>query len=107
MARLEHPLVDRCRTITVAPALTHRRQPKAPYIRESRRIRAVTTVTEHDVALATAGAEGIARYQDSIGVGSYRIDLHPQPAATTTSTWAASPSRSPSARCCPSASAIS
>ena len=28
MARLEHPLVDRCRTITVAPALTHHRQPK-------------------------------------------------------------------------------
>jgi hypothetical protein len=28
MARLDHPLVDRCRTITVAPALTHRRQRK-------------------------------------------------------------------------------
>jgi hypothetical protein len=28
MARLDHPLVDRCRTITVTPALTHRRQPK-------------------------------------------------------------------------------
>jgi hypothetical protein len=28
MARLEHPLVDRSCTITVAPALTHRRQPK-------------------------------------------------------------------------------
>ncbi len=26
MTRLDHPLVDRCRTITVAPALTHRRQ---------------------------------------------------------------------------------
>src|SRR5215218_3609794 len=28
MARLDYPLVDRCRTITVAPALTHRRQRK-------------------------------------------------------------------------------
>ena len=28
MARLDQPLVDRYRTITVAPALTHRRQPK-------------------------------------------------------------------------------
>jgi hypothetical protein len=28
MARLDQPLVDRCGTITVAPALTHRRQPK-------------------------------------------------------------------------------
>jgi hypothetical protein len=28
MARLEQPLVDRCGTITVAPALTHRRQRK-------------------------------------------------------------------------------
>jgi hypothetical protein len=50
---------------------------KAPYIRESRRIRAVTTVTEHDVALATAGPKGRARCHDSVGVGSYRIDLHP------------------------------
>jgi hypothetical protein len=28
MTRLDHPLVDRCRTITVAPALTHGRQLK-------------------------------------------------------------------------------
>jgi hypothetical protein len=28
---------------------------KTPYVRESRRIRAVTTVTEHDVAVTTAG----------------------------------------------------
>src|SRR4029450_11392294 len=27
MARLDQPLIDRCRTISVAPALTHRRQP--------------------------------------------------------------------------------
>jgi DNA-binding LacI/PurR family transcriptional regulator len=50
---------------------------KAPYVRESRRIRAVTTVTERDVALATVGPDGGTRYQDAVGVGSYRIDLHP------------------------------
>jgi hypothetical protein len=50
---------------------------KAPYIRESRRIRAVTTVTEHDVALTIAGPKVRTRYHDSVGVGSYRIDLHP------------------------------
>ena len=50
---------------------------KMPYVRESRRIRAVTTVTEHDVAVTTAGSHGSTPRHDSVGVGSYRIDLHP------------------------------
>ena len=50
---------------------------KAPYIRESRRIRALTTVTENDVSLAVVGPRGGTRYPDSVGVGAYRIDLHP------------------------------
>ncbi|NUP51605.1 MAG: FAD-dependent oxidoreductase [Catenulispora sp.] len=50
---------------------------KAPYIRESRRIKAVTTVTEHDVAIDLVGPHGGTRYRDSVGVGGYRIDLHP------------------------------
>ncbi|TNC24110.1 FAD-dependent oxidoreductase [Amycolatopsis alkalitolerans] len=50
---------------------------KAPYIRESRRIEAVRTVTENDVSLAVRGERGATRYADSVGVGSYRIDLHP------------------------------
>jgi FAD dependent oxidoreductase len=50
---------------------------KTPYVRESRRIRAVTTVTEHDVAVTTAGSSGRTPRHDSVGVGSYRIDLHP------------------------------
>jgi hypothetical protein len=58
---------------------------KYPYIRESRRIRAVFTVTEEHVG---ATARGIARgapglgepFLDSVGVGSYRIDLHPSTA---------------------------
>jgi hypothetical protein len=39
----------------------------APYIREARRIRAETTILEH----------GPVRYEDSVGIGAYRIDLHP------------------------------
>lgn len=50
---------------------------KAAYVREARRIRAVTTVTEHDVAMDLVGPYGGTRYPDSVGVGAYRIDLHP------------------------------
>jgi hypothetical protein len=60
---------------------------KAPYIRESRRIRAETTVTEAMVgraarseALGLAPSDPSLRAQpfdDSVGVGYYRIDLHP------------------------------
>jgi hypothetical protein len=49
----------------------------APYIREGRRIRARRTVVEHDVALEVRGRHGARVYSDSVGVGSYRIDLHP------------------------------
>ena len=41
---------------------------KAPYIRESRRIVAQRAVTEHDLA---------EQMKDSVGIGCYRIDLHP------------------------------
>ncbi|WP_103501398.1 MULTISPECIES: FAD-dependent oxidoreductase [Streptomyces] len=50
---------------------------KAAYVREARRIKAVTTVTEHDVAVDLVGPYGWERRADSVGVGSYRIDLHP------------------------------
>lgn len=57
----------------------------APYIRESRRIKAVTTVTEHHVgtemrAKITGKKPGeftAEKFADSVGIGSYRIDLHP------------------------------
>ncbi len=56
---------------------------KAPYIRESRRIKAEFTVLEQHIGTETrrkllktqdVQAESFA---DSVGVGSYRIDLHP------------------------------
>lgn len=58
---------------------------KAPYIRESRRIRALQTVVEQHIGTAARMAEtGKPRsevtamsFPDSVGVGSYRIDLHP------------------------------
>ena len=50
---------------------------QAPYIRESRRIAAVATVVEQDVSVAVRGDSGPARFADSVGVGMYRIDLHP------------------------------
>jgi hypothetical protein len=53
-----------------------------PYIRESRRIRAEFTVVEQHVATALRpakadGSKEAERFADSVGVGSYRIDLHP------------------------------
>lgn len=47
------------------------------YIRESRRIRALYTISEHDVSKEIRGEQGIKRYFDSVGVGSYHLDLHP------------------------------
>lgn len=51
---------------------------KSPYIRESRRIRAEFTIVEQHVAEALRPGEKLAeRYFDSVGIGYYRIDLHP------------------------------
>ncbi|MES2696648.1 MAG: FAD-dependent oxidoreductase [Verrucomicrobiota bacterium] len=50
----------------------------APYIRESRRIRAMKTIVERDVSATFRPGETLAeRYEDSVGLGYYRIDLHP------------------------------
>ncbi len=50
---------------------------KAPYIREARRIRARFTVTEEHVGREARGSDVAAEFSDSVGVGCYRIDLHP------------------------------
>ena len=58
---------------------------KRPYIREARRIRAEFTVLEQHVGLEARMAEtGLPQgevtassFPDSVGIGSYRIDLHP------------------------------
>ena len=48
-----------------------------PYIRESRRIKAVFTVLEQHVGTEARGGRDAVLFGDSVGVGSYRIDLHP------------------------------
>jgi hypothetical protein len=61
---------------------------RAPYVRESRRILAeVTVVEEHVSTEARMLATGLSRdevtaapFEDSVGVGAYRIDLHPSTA---------------------------
>jgi len=58
---------------------------QAPYIRESRRIEALFTVTENHVGTDARAAKlgkkpgefTAEKFPDSVGVGSYRIDLHP------------------------------
>ncbi|WP_210367561.1 FAD-dependent oxidoreductase [Bacillus sp. REN3] len=50
---------------------------KAPYIRESRRIKALYTITEQDVSPAFNTTKTGRKYRDSVGIGSYSIDLHP------------------------------
>lgn len=51
---------------------------KAIYIRESRRIQAEFTILEEHVGVAQRGdLVGAEVFDDSVGIGSYRIDLHP------------------------------
>lgn len=51
---------------------------KSPYIRESRRIRAEFTVVQRHVSADARREEDFAEpFADSVGVGFYRIDLHP------------------------------
>lgn len=58
---------------------------KAPYIRESRRLRAQFTIREQDCGEAAraeatgrkAGEVSAATYPDTVGIGHYAIDLHP------------------------------
>ncbi|MHA0856823.1 FAD-dependent oxidoreductase [Paenibacillus sp. CMAA1364] len=56
---------------------------KMPYIRESRRIRAETTIVEQDVSPDCRKDGKAKNYHDSVGIGAYRIDLHPSTALRT------------------------
>ena len=49
----------------------------SPYIRESRRIKAQFTVLEQHVATACRPNGVAEQFDDSVGIGCYRIDLHP------------------------------
>jgi len=55
-----------------------------PYIREARRIRAELTVTEQHVGVqARPEGAGSEVFDDTVGLGRYRIDLHPSTAGRT------------------------
>jgi len=55
---------------------------KHPYVRESRRIEAEFTVLEQHIGVEARGdLKGAELFHDSVGVGCYRIDLHPSTAA--------------------------
>lgn len=49
---------------------------KHPYIRESRRIRAVKTIVEQEVSEHYQPGPRAAHFADSVGVGWYPIDIH-------------------------------
>lgn len=57
---------------------------QAVYVRESRRIRALFTVTEQHIGRTMRG-EGVGSsvFNDSVGIGYYRIDLHPSTSGRT------------------------
>ncbi len=63
---------------------------KAAYIRESRRIKAEFTILEEHVGTemrakimrVPAAEASAARFHDSVGIGCYRIDLHPSAGGT-------------------------
>jgi hypothetical protein len=54
---------------------------KSVYIRESRRIKAEFTVVEQHIASALR--DSAERFPDSVGIGCYRIDLHPSTGGDT------------------------
>lgn len=67
-------------TLAVAPEVSSTLDgfAKYPYIRESRRILAIHTIKEQDVAAYTnPGKDRAPSVENSVGIGAYRIDLHP------------------------------
>jgi hypothetical protein len=51
---------------------------KMPYVRESRRIKAEFTICERHVSAACRPGQKLAApFADTVGIGHYRIDLHP------------------------------
>lgn len=54
---------------------------KQVYVREGRRIVPIFRITESHIGVEARGeARGAERFFDSVGIGSYRIDLHPSTA---------------------------
>ncbi len=50
---------------------------KFPYIRESRRIKALTRIVEQDIVAELRPDATQAAWKESVGIGWYPMDLHP------------------------------
>lgn len=68
---------------------------KFPYIRESRRLLARTVVTEQHVGVEQRKSKAAEPFADSVGIGHYRLDLHPSTAMRNSIYVDASPFRIP------------
>jgi hypothetical protein len=68
---------------------------KYPYIRESRRIRAVRVILEQEIAARYQPAARAASMLDSVGIGLYAIDIHPAQGETKLPPDAARPFQIP------------
>lgn len=56
---------------------------KYPYIRESRRIKSEFTVKEQHISGEIEGKNSATFFEDSVGIGCYRLDLHPSTGMNT------------------------
>jgi len=57
---------------------------QVPYVREGRRLRALATVVEQDISAAAQMGARAARFEATVGIGFYPIDLHGCGAQATT-----------------------
>src|SRR5690606_15468403 len=66
-----------------------------PYVRESRRMKTVFTVYEQHISGEIEGKNSATSYYDSVGIGCYRIDLHPSTGMNTYIDFSAFPFQIP------------
>jgi len=78
------------------------------YIRESRRIDALTRIVQRDIdAGAFRRVRSARAVRDSCGIGWYGIDVHPASGPGSPGRFCTLRFQIPSARCCPKRSTIS
>jgi len=60
---------------------------QAPYVREGRRLVAMTTVIEQDLAVESNPGSRAQHFYDSVGLGGYAIDIHARSGMPGASIW--------------------
>src|SRR5439155_15468967 len=68
---------------------------KHPYIRESRPLIARTAITEAHAGIDQRQSESAEPFFDSVGIGHYRLDLHPSTAMRSSIYVRTTPFRGP------------